>query len=127
MFGKRGAPEELTRPAPPRVAAPAPVQTDKAAAPQPSAPPPKAAQPAPSPAAASATPPAGRLNMVPTASAVAPIAVDSRSDDYYQVKTTIFSALIDTIDLAQLAQLDVDSAREEIRDIVNEIITIKNV
>jgi len=39
----------------------------------------------------------------------------------------IFSALIDTIDLAQLAQLDVDSAREEIRDIVNEIITIKNV
>jgi pilus assembly protein CpaF len=39
----------------------------------------------------------------------------------------IFSALIDTIDLAQLAQLDVDSAREEIRDIVNEIITIKSV
>ena len=39
----------------------------------------------------------------------------------------IFSALIDTIDLAQLGQLDVDSAREEIRDIVNEIITIKNV
>ena len=39
----------------------------------------------------------------------------------------IFSALIDTIDLAQLGQLDVDSAREEIRDIVNEIITIKSV
>ena len=48
-------------------------------------------------------------------------------EDYYQIKTTIFSALIDTIDLAQLAQLDVDSAREEIRDIVNEIITIKSV
>ena len=55
------------------------------------------------------------------------VAVDNRSDHYYQVKTMIFSALIDTIDLAQLAQLDVDSAREEIRDIVNEIITIKSV
>ncbi|MGH6923862.1 MAG: CpaF family protein, partial [Propylenella sp.] len=43
------------------------------------------------------------------------------------VKTMIFSALIDTIDLAQLGQLDVDSAREEIRDIVNDIITVKNV
>ena len=50
-----------------------------------------------------------------------------RSEDYYQIKTTIFSALIDTIDLAQLAQLDPDSAREEIRDIVNEIISIKAV
>src|SRR5262245_36037637 len=47
---------------------------------------------------------------------------DQRSEDYYQIKTLIFSALIDTIDLAQLAQLDPDSAREEIRDIVNEII-----
>src|SRR5579863_4224315 len=40
---------------------------------------------------------------------------------------TLFSALIDTIDLAQLAQLDPESAREEIRDIVNEIISIKAV
>src|SRR5688500_9918535 len=55
------------------------------------------------------------------------ISIDSLSEDYYQVKTMIFSALIDTIDLAQLGQLDVDSAREEIRDIVNEIITIKSV
>ena len=53
--------------------------------------------------------------------------IDTRSDDYYQIKSTIFAALIDTIDLAQLAQLDPDSAREEIRDIVNEIISIKAV
>jgi len=52
---------------------------------------------------------------------------EARSEDYYQIKTTIFNALIDTIDLAQLAQLDPDSAREEIRDIVNEIISIKAV
>ncbi|HEX4079689.1 MAG TPA: CpaF family protein [Rhizomicrobium sp.] len=56
-----------------------------------------------------------------------PPVAGSRSDDYYQIKTTIFGALIDTIDLAQLAQLDPDSAREEIRDIVNEIISIKAV
>jgi len=62
-----------------------------------------------------------------TAAAQPTAQVDNRSDGYYQIKTTIFSALIDTIDLAQLAQLDADSAREEIRDIVNEIISIKNV
>ena len=50
-----------------------------------------------------------------------------RSDSYYDVKSSIFSALIEAIDLAQLARLDADSAREEIRDIVNEIISIKNV
>jgi len=51
----------------------------------------------------------------------------SHTDDYYAVKSTIFNALIDTIDLTQLAQLDAEHAREEIRDIVNEIIAIKNV
>jgi len=53
--------------------------------------------------------------------------VANRSEEYYATKTTIFNALIDTIDLGQLAQLDQDSARDEIRDIVVEIIAIKNV
>ena len=53
--------------------------------------------------------------------------VNNRSEEYYATKTTVFNALIDTIDLGQLAQLDQDSAREEIRDIVVEIIAIKNV
>ncbi len=57
-----------------------------------------------------------------------PSSVDSRrSETYYEVKGTIFGALIEAIDLAQLARLDADSAREEIRDIVNEIIAIKNI
>ena len=51
----------------------------------------------------------------------------AKSDDYYDIKTTIFNALIDAIDLTQLGQLDGDSARDEIRDIVNEIITLKEV
>ena len=50
-----------------------------------------------------------------------------RSDTYYETKGTIFGALIEAIDLAQLARLDADSAREEIRDIVNEIIAIKSI
>jgi len=49
------------------------------------------------------------------------------SEEYYDVKTTVFNALIDTIDLTQLAKLDTTAAREEIRDIVSEIIQIKNV
>lgn len=50
----------------------------------------------------------------------------ARTEDYYDTKSQVFSALIDTIDLSQLAKLDSESAREEIRDIVNDIITIKN-
>lgn len=53
--------------------------------------------------------------------------VEDRSEEYYEVKSTIFNALIDTIDLSQFAQLDQESARDEIRDIVQEIIAIKNV
>jgi pilus assembly protein CpaF len=49
------------------------------------------------------------------------------SEEYYDIKTTVFNALIDTIDLTQLAKLDADAAREEIRDIVSEIIQVKNV
>ncbi len=49
-----------------------------------------------------------------------------RSETYYDTKSQVFSALIDTIDLSQLAKLEPESAREEIRDIVNDIIAIKN-
>jgi pilus assembly protein CpaF len=49
------------------------------------------------------------------------------SEEYYDVKTTVFNALIDTIDLTQLAKLDSAAAREEIRDIVTEIIQLKSV
>ena len=50
-----------------------------------------------------------------------------RSEEFYDIKATVFNALIDTIDLTQLAKLDAESAREEIRDIVAEIIQLKNV
>jgi len=50
----------------------------------------------------------------------------ARSEEYYDIKSSIFSALIDTIDLSQLARLDPESAREEISDVINEIIHLKN-
>ena len=65
--------------------------------------------------------------IAPAKPAPAPSMEARRSDNYYQVKATIFGALIEAIDLAQLAKLDGESAREEIRDIVNEIIAIKNI
>jgi pilus assembly protein CpaF len=111
MFGKRSATNEALSPLapPPATVSPSP----KAETP----PPPRA--PAP-------------VGQLQRSEAVKPsqarvVVTDNKSEDYYQIKTTIFSALIDTIDLAQLAQLDPDSAREEIRDIVNEIISIKAV
>jgi pilus assembly protein CpaF len=103
VFGKRSGSETDTRP----VTAAAPQQAPAAAAQTAVA---KVASPPLSPARAPA-----------------PVVEARRSESYYQVKATIFGALIEAIDLAQLAKLDGESAREEIRDIVNEIIAIKNI
>ena len=53
--------------------------------------------------------------------------VHQQSDYFHATKTAIFNALISTIDLAQLAQLDAKTAADEIRDIVAELVAIKNV
>jgi pilus assembly protein CpaF len=50
-----------------------------------------------------------------------------RDKDYFQTKSAIFNALIDSIDLSQLATMDQEAAREEIRDIVAEIIALKSI
>ncbi|WP_295197431.1 CpaF family protein [Brevundimonas sp. 1080] len=66
------------------------------------------------------------LEQLKKAQAVAEI-VREQSDYYHATKTTIFNALMNTIDLAQLAHLDQKAASEEIRDIVAELVAIKNV
>ncbi len=115
MFGRRTG-----DPGAPRRQTPEPAQAPKTPAPQPAEDPvatttkPEAA-PAPEPKREVALPP----DAAPEKS--------GRSEDYYDVKTTVFNALIDTIDLTQLAKLEPAAAREEIRDIVSEIIQIKNV
>lgn len=101
MFGKRGGGGAfpVSRPA-------ATPQVAPARAPEPYA-------PAPAAPSAYAPPP-----MAPP---------PRRSDGFYETKSQIFGALIEAIDLTQLARLDAASAREEIRDIINEIIAIKNI
>ena len=121
MFGKRSTTDTRPAPAAPAAAAPKPA----VAAPVPQggdrlAPLSSAGLGAPL-VSAPATP--ARLAAQPPA-----MATDARrSESYYETKGTVFGALIEAIDLAQLARLDADAAREEIRDIVNEIIAIKNI
>jgi pilus assembly protein CpaF len=117
MFGKRGSDDgsrftsEFRQPAPaPGTPAVSPAETSVLA------------RPAPLPGA-SAAPPARRAVEAPEP----PKRTQrEKSETYYDTKSQVFSALIDTIDLSQLAKLDPESAREEIRDIVNDIIAIKN-
>jgi len=112
VFGRRNetqsAPRKPAAASAPASAVPAGLKVEASVAPPPA--------PKPAPARPSAPPVAPK-----------PKVSDQRSENYYQIKTTIFNALIDTIDLTQLAQLDAESAREEIRDIVNEILSIKSV
>ena len=137
MFGKRGNNPETLAPAP-RPSAPAgspplapdePVPAPKPAA-QPASPPAADARQAPFPSHGLGAPlvPAPAPTRAPASVQMVPNAIDTRrSEAYYETKGTIFGALIEAIDLSQLARLDADSAREEIRDIVNEIIAIKNI
>ncbi|MCK5551140.1 MAG: CpaF family protein, partial [Hyphomicrobiaceae bacterium] len=101
MFGKRTSDVTTRRPPPKPDAAP---------------PAPKAASPQKEPESVTAVPAQNGQK-----------SKSHHSEDYYDVKTTVFNALIDTIDLTQLAKLDSTAARAEIRDIVGEIIQIKNV
>src|SRR3954449_9662150 len=123
MFGKRGnddgvrtAPEFRPPVAPPPAARPAEKVADYARPPEPR--PAPASPPAPTMGRKAAPPPA--------APEPARKQHRERSETYYDTKSQVFSALIDTIDLSQLAKLEQDAAREEIRDIVNDIIAIKN-
>jgi pilus assembly protein CpaF len=125
VFGRRGGLTEA-RVAPPAAEVAAPAQPG--AVPKPAASGAMETGRAPMPSDGLGAP---LVSAPPATRAPTPVnmpAVDSRrSETYYEVKGIIFGALIEAIDLAQLARLDADSAREEIRDIVNEIIAIKNI
>lgn len=50
-----------------------------------------------------------------------------KTDEYYQLKAQVFSALIDAIDVAQLARMDQQEARKAVGDVVNEIVAARKV
>ncbi len=115
MFGKRSTSAANPAPQPERIAEPEPPRPDSQGS---------SRRPAESRTAAGpAVRAAGQAPVKPERKPVE----HARSEEYYDVKTTCFNALIDTIDLTQLARLEVDAAREEIRDIVSEIVAIKSV
>ena len=101
MFGKRS--DSDTRVMKPAVQAPEPVSAAPVVSREVTAP-------------AVVSPPIAPAKPAPAAAMEA-----RRSDNYYQVKATIFGALIEAIDLAQLAKLDSESAREEIRIELSEL------
>ncbi|GLQ79987.1 protein kinase [Mesorhizobium sp. WSM4312] len=123
MFGKRGNDDgnrftpEFRQPAPAPAAPPPAGSADTAVLARPAAP----LQPS-----APVAPPARRAVEAPPIAPEARRPQREKSETYYDTKSQVFSALIDTIDLSQLAKLDPETAREEIRDIVNDIIAIKN-
>jgi len=136
VFGKRSALSETSAPAapaprpaaPPVAAQPLPQHEAPPTAPIPETPVETGRTPFPSAGLGAPLVGAPAPSRSPASVQMVPNAIDTRrSEAYYETKSTIFGALIEAIDLSQLARLDADSAREEIRDIVNEIIAIKNI
>src|SRR5581483_515738 len=120
MFGKRGgtgvAPKIDPQPSP------APGVRPAATPAHPAAPAPARFEPGTQLSATTTT-----VSSPPIAPAAPPpVMSNHRSESFYETKGQIFGALIEAIDLSQLAKLEPMAAREEIRDIVNEIISIKN-
>jgi len=113
MFGKRGTSDAsiARRPVAPRAPAPQPRVSDP--------PLPISTEQKPKVALVSMSPAPAKAERKPTER--------EYSEQYYDLKTNVFNALIDTIDLTQLSKLKPDEAREEIREIVSEIVAIRNV
>ena len=51
----------------------------------------------------------------------------AKSEEYYLLKSQIFAALVEAIDVSQLAKLDVIQARDAIGEIVTDIVRAKKV
>jgi pilus assembly protein CpaF len=98
---------------------------------------PVTAGPMASPQAASALParePAGsnvlRLSAAATprlADAAVRAPANQKTDEYYELKAQVFAALIEAIDVGQLARMDADQGRAAIGEIVNDIVTAKKI
>ena len=88
-----------------------------------------APKPKPAVAAPASTTPkkAPRVQAEPVMDVNSDIKSRDADSEYFKTKSSVFNALIDSIDLSQLATMEIESAREEIRDIVSEIIALKSI
>src|SRR3712207_67123 len=50
-----------------------------------------------------------------------------KTDEYYELKAQVFTALVEAIDVGELARLDRHQARDSIGEVVREIIAAKKV
>jgi pilus assembly protein CpaF len=56
-----------------------------------------------------------------------PVYMAGRSEQYYELKRTVFGILIDVIDIAKLSGMDTEHARDELRGVVNDIVSAKRI
>ena len=122
MFGKREGPPAARKPAP--------------AAEKPTAPSPQlkvVETPAPGPAQPEAAPGPAQPEAAPAPSEppekakAQPKATTGESDQRLEeIKIKVFNDLLTAVDLSALTKLDPDAVREEIGDVISEIITIRN-
>src|SRR5438477_11172001 len=61
------------------------------------------------------------------ATAPSEVPYEIKSNAYYDIKQELFNALVEIVDVVQIAKMDAVNARTEIRDVVNEIIVSKKV
>ena len=131
MFGKRDLVQDASspRPAPPPPDAGAAIATRPQKIEAPAAP--ASPRPAARPSTAAKSGPKSTVGFeqLQAAHRAVPVTeiVSPQSDYYHATKTTIFNALLNTIDLSQLGSLDAKAAAQEIRDIIAELVAIKNV
>jgi pilus assembly protein CpaF len=101
MFGKRVAPAAPKQEAAPATAAtPAPI-------------------PAPTPA------PAPVVQSMPEPRIAAP-KISEAEERFLEMKVAVFNALLQTVDLKELGKLTADTVRQELSDVISEIVAIKN-
>ncbi len=67
------------------------------------------------------------LNTLDSAPAQPSTGVENNDPHAERIKSEIFSTLIETVNLSELSNLDNITAREEVRDVINEIILVRNI
>ncbi len=138
MFGRRSSDDRNNaRPAPARPAQPSPpatLRSERPATPAapPEAPPPEAEthlaeslSPPPPPPPPTATLTSSRARRPRRGGEVGEFERQDKIKAFYETKDSVYSALIELIDITQLSKMTNDKARQEVADIVREIMLLR--